>query len=69
MKFSIIGKTEKELFVSLFQLLKNSSTTISIIFTEEYLHIQGMDKSHICLFTPFLISNAHFEMRVINNPF
>ena len=50
MKFSIVGKLEKEIFVSLFQLLKNSSTTISIIFTQEYAHIQGMDKSHICLF-------------------
>ena len=50
MKLSIIGKTEKDIFISLFQLLKNSSTTISIIFTEDYAHIQGMDKSHICLF-------------------
>jgi hypothetical protein len=37
-------------FVSLFQILKNCSSVISATFSSDSLHIQGMDKSHICLF-------------------
>ena len=38
------------MFISLFQLLKNCTSIISIIFNDDHLYIQGMDKSHICLF-------------------
>jgi proliferating cell nuclear antigen PCNA len=34
----------------LFQLLKNCASVLSIIFNEDHLYIQGMDKSHVCLF-------------------
>ena len=50
MKVTITDKKKKESFVSLFNVLKNCSTLINIIFEPELLHIQGMDKSHICLF-------------------
>jgi proliferating cell nuclear antigen PCNA len=50
MKVTITDKKKKESFVSLFNVLKNCSTLINIIFEDELLHIQGMDKSHICLF-------------------
>jgi hypothetical protein len=47
----IIGdKKKKELFISIFQLLKNLTTKIDTSFDLQKLHIQGMDKSHICLF-------------------
>ena len=50
MKLSIKEKSKKDIFISLFQLLKNCSTIINIQFDEKKLYIQGMDKSHICLF-------------------
>jgi len=50
MNFIISDKDKKELFISLFQILKNCSSNISCIFETEFLHIQGMDKSHVCLF-------------------
>ena len=50
MNFIITNKDKKELFISIFQVLKNCSSNISCIFEPEFLHIQGMDKSHVCLF-------------------
>lgn len=50
MKLGIFNKYKKDLFVALFQTLRNCSSLISIIFRKDGLHIQGMDKSHICLF-------------------
>ena len=50
MKIIIQDKKKKEQFVSLFQLLKNCSSSIYIKLEPTYLHIQGMDKSHVCLF-------------------
>jgi len=46
----INDKKKKEMFVSLIQLLKNCSSSIHMRFETTRLHIQGMDKSHICLF-------------------
>lgn len=50
MKFAITDNKKKELFISLFQLLKNNSSNINLYFEKNCLHIQGMDKSHVCLF-------------------
>jgi proliferating cell nuclear antigen PCNA len=50
MKFTIIDKKKKENFVSLFSVLKNCSSLINITFNSQIMHIQGMDKAHICLF-------------------
>jgi len=50
MKLSIESKTKKDIFIYLFQLLKNCASIINIIFNEDHLYIQGMDKSHVCLF-------------------
>jgi len=50
MKLSIVNKNKKDTFLSIFQLLKNCASIVSIIFYENYLYIQGMDKSHVCLF-------------------
>jgi len=50
MKIQISDKKQKDIFISLFQLLKNCSSHININFYNENLHIQGMDKSHICLY-------------------
>jgi len=50
MKLSIIDKTKKDLFIALFQTLKNCSNIICIMFKPDHVYIQGMDKSHVCLF-------------------
>lgn len=50
MKVIISNKHKKELFVALFQTLKNCSTLVNVNFKQEIMHIQGMDKSHVCLF-------------------
>ena len=50
MKIIISDKKKKESFISLFQVLKNCSSIINCNFNTDLLHIQGLDKSHICLF-------------------
>jgi len=50
MKLSILDKNKRDTFIALFQLLKNGSNTLKLIFNVDHLYIQGMDKSHVCLF-------------------
>jgi proliferating cell nuclear antigen len=50
MKITISNKNKKDIFVSLFQVLKNCTSLITVIFEPDNIHIQGMDKSHVCLF-------------------
>jgi proliferating cell nuclear antigen PCNA len=50
MNITISDKKKKELFISIFNLLKSSSSHINAKFYPDKMHIQGMDKSHICLF-------------------
>jgi proliferating cell nuclear antigen len=45
-----ISDKKKTNFISIFHILKNSSTDINATFDINNLHIQGMDKSHVCLF-------------------
>lgn len=49
MKLTIENKTKLEMFVALFQLLKNWGSYLSLQFEPDKLYIQTMDKSHICL--------------------
>lgn len=50
MEFKISDKKKKELFTSIFHLLKSSSSQINLTLNKNTFHIQGMDKSHVCLF-------------------
>ena len=50
MKLSIQYKLKKDLFVALFQNLKNCCSLLCILFEKDHMFIQGMDVSHICLF-------------------
>ena len=50
MKLAIKDKNKKDLFIALFQNLKNCSQLISVLFENDHIFIQGMDKSHVCLF-------------------
>jgi proliferating cell nuclear antigen len=49
MKLSIENKAKLEMFVALFQLLKNWGSQLNLQFEPDQLFIQTMDKSHICL--------------------
>lgn len=50
MNITISEKKKKDLFISIFQLLKNSTTNINASLNKDAMFIQGMDKSHVCLF-------------------
>lgn len=50
MKLTISDKAKKDNFVSIFGLLKTCSSTVTMIYKKDELYIQGMDKSHVCLF-------------------
>ena len=58
MKIVISDKAKKDIFTALFQTLKNCTNIICVIFYEEYLYIQGMDKSHICLFNVKILNSG-----------
>jgi proliferating cell nuclear antigen len=49
MRLTIENKTKLEIFVAIFQLLKNWSSHINMNFEKGKLSIQSMDKSHVCL--------------------
>ena len=49
MHLSIENKSKMEMFVALFQLLKNWGSYLNLHFEKTHLYIQSMDKSHICL--------------------
>lgn len=48
--FVISDKKKKDVFISIFNLFKSSSSQINLTINKTIFHIQGMDKSHICLF-------------------
>jgi proliferating cell nuclear antigen len=50
MNITVSDKKKKDLFISIFSLLKNSSSQINATFSSDIMHVQGMDKSHVCLF-------------------
>jgi proliferating cell nuclear antigen len=49
-EFVINDKKKKEIFISIFNLFKCSSTHINLSINKNTFHVQGMDKSHGCLF-------------------
>ena len=60
MKVSIENKAKLDIFVAIFQLLKNWGSYLSLQFEPEQLYIQSMDKSHICL-SNIIIKSAWFS--------
>lgn len=57
MKLIISDKGKKDTFVVLFQILKNFTNSVHILFNDDHLYIQGMDKSHVCLYDIRVNSN------------
>ena len=50
MKLIISDKHKTDILIALFQILKTSSSFCNMLFEKEQIHIQGMDKTHICLY-------------------
>jgi len=64
--FSISDKKKKDQFISLFQLLKASSSQMNVTMGIDEMHIQGMDKSHVCLFD-LLLHKDWFQQYAVTN--
>lgn len=61
MKVIISERSKSDTFIALFQLLKNWSSHITMGFQNDGLHIQSMDKSHICLTKIFIQKDWFLE--------
>jgi proliferating cell nuclear antigen PCNA len=66
-KIIICNKQKKDLFVALFQILKNCTSVVRLNFEKEKLYIQGMDKAHICLFN-LNIQKKWFDEYIVDEP-
>jgi proliferating cell nuclear antigen PCNA len=64
MKFTIGDKNKKDLFIALFQTLKNCTSIVTVIFEPNNLHIQGLDKSHVCMFDVNIVQSWFNEYSV-----
>jgi len=62
-----INSVQKKQFISIFQMLKNTSNTIQINITEDDFHIQGMDGSHVCLYDINLLSSFFCDYKIEKN--
>ena len=62
-----INSIQKKQFISIFQMLKNTSNTIQINITEDDFHIQGMDGSHVCLYDINLLSSFFCDYKIEKN--
>ena len=67
MKLLVSDKKKKEAFVSIFHVLKNCSSLINLDVNSDLIHIQGMDKSHVCLFDVKLTKSWFNEYSISNN--
>ena len=66
MRLTIENKSKQDIFVAIFQLLKNWSTCINICFDKDKLYIQSIDKSHVCLAYINIKSNWFSNYECIN---
>ena len=67
MRLIIENKAKQEVFVAIFQLLKNWSSHINLNFEKDRLYIQSMDKSHVCLADIEIKSKWFSEYECIDN--
>lgn len=67
MKVVLQDKTKISILEAIFQLLKNASNCVHFQFHTNQLLIQGMDKSHVCLFKISIASTWFTEYSVETN--
>jgi len=66
-RFTITEKKKKDLFHALFLVLKGATSHLHTSLNSDRIHIQGMDKSHVCLFDLHLQS-AWFDTYQVDEP-
>jgi proliferating cell nuclear antigen len=67
MKIVIRDKIKKDQFISILNIIKINSSTVTLIFENDKIHIQGMDKSHICLFDIYINEKWLNEYECLNS--
>jgi proliferating cell nuclear antigen len=67
MKLTIDEKSKQEVFIAIFQLLKNWGSFVNMNFESDKMFIQTMDKSHICLADIF-VSSSWFSTYKCDTP-
>jgi proliferating cell nuclear antigen PCNA len=65
MNLTITEKKKKDVFISIFDRLKSCASLVKIVFRNDALYIQGMDKSHICLYDVTL-NSSWFNQYTVN---
>lgn len=67
--FVISDNKKKEMFLSMIQLFKQTTSHMNVNLTTSHFHIQGMDKSHVCLFDLNLQSSwfDHYVVETTRN--
>jgi proliferating cell nuclear antigen PCNA len=67
MRFEITDKKKREIFITIFNNLKNFTDAIVLNIEEDRLYIQGMDNSHICVYE-LILQSAWFQVWDITEP-
>ena len=67
MHLKIDNKSKQEIFVAIFQILKQWSSHVNMHFEKDKLYIQSMDKSHVCFADISIRSNWFNHYECVNN--
>lgn len=67
MRFEIADKKKREIFITIFNNLKNFTDAIVLNIEEDRLYIQGMDNSHICVYE-LILQSSWFQVWDITEP-
>ena len=66
MKIIIRENYKKDIFVSIFNIIKNNTSLVNINFNNNNIYIQGMDTSHIVLFNFYIKKEWFSEYDIAN---
>ena len=67
MRFEITDKKKREIFITIFNNLKNFTDAIVLNIEQDRLYIQGMDNSHICVYE-LILQSSWFHVWDIDEP-
>lgn len=67
MRFEIADKKKREIFITIFNNLKNFTDAIVLNIEQDRLYIQGMDNSHICVYE-LILQSSWFQVWDITEP-
>ena len=67
MRFEIADKKKRDIFITIFNNLKNFTDSIVLNIEQDRLYIQGMDNSHICVYE-LILQSSWFQVWDITEP-